>query len=168
MADDGATAQQLHGIELTMIDGRSVNFGEYKGKTVLVVNVASRCGLTPQYEDLEALQRKYQDQGFTVLGVPCNGFKGQEPGSSEQIQEFCTVSYGVTFPLTAKVKVNGARRHPLYAALTEFHTEELQEEITWNFEKFLVSGKGEVIARFSPKTSPIAPEVIAAIELALS
>lgn len=160
--------QQLHGIDLTMIDGSEASFGDFKGKTVLVVNVASKCGLTPQYEDLEALQRKYQDQGFTVLGVPCNGFKGQEPGSSGQIQEFCSVSYGVTFPLTAKAEVNGAGRHPLYTALTEFRTDELQEEITWNFEKFLVSGEGEVIARFSPKTSPDAPEVIGAIESALN
>lgn len=168
MAENNMATQQLHGIDLTMIDGSEASFGDFKGRTVLVVNVASKCGLTPQYEDLEALQRKYQNQGFTVLGVPCNEFKGQEPGSSEQIQEFCSVSYGVTFPLTAKAEVNGAGRHPLYTALTEFRTDELQEEITWNFEKFLVSGEGEVIARFSPKTSPDAPEVIGAIESALN
>ncbi|MCG2623476.1 glutathione peroxidase [Arthrobacter sp. I2-34] len=151
-----------------MLDGAEASFGDFKGKTVLVVNVASKCGLTPQYGDLEALQRKYQDQAFTVLGVPCNQFKGQEPGSSEQIQEFCSVTYGVTFPLTAKADVNGAARHPLYTALTSFRTDELQDEITWNFEKFLVSGEGEVLARFSPKTAPDSPEVIAAIESALN
>jgi glutathione peroxidase len=168
VAESNTASAELHGIGLTMIDGSEASFGDFKGRTVLVVNVASKCGLTPQYEGLEALQRKYQDQGFTVLGVPCNQFKGQEPGSEEQIQEFCSISYGVTFPLTGKTDVNGAARHPLYTALTGFRTDELQEEITWNFEKFLVSAEGEVLGRFSPKTAPDAPEVIAAIEAGLN
>ncbi|MFD1212227.1 glutathione peroxidase [Arthrobacter sp. GCM10027362] len=168
MAENSTALRNLHGIGLTMIDGSEASFGDFKGRTVLVVNVASRCGLTPQYESLEELYRKYRAQGFTILGVPCNQFKGQEPDSEEQIQEFCSVNYGVTFPLTRKAEVNGGGRHPLYAALTGFRTGELQEDITWNFEKFLVNAEGEVIGRFSPRTAPDAPEVIAAIEAELN
>lgn len=159
--------QTLHDIPLTLIDGTEAGFGEFKGKTVLVVNVASKCGLTPQYEGLEALYRKYQDRNFTILGVPSNQFKGQEPGTEEEIQEFCSVNYGVTFPLARKADVNGADRHPLYAELTKFRTGELQEDITWNFEKFLVNAEGKVVGRFAPKTAPDAPEVIDAIEAEL-
>jgi glutathione peroxidase len=159
--------QMLHDIPLTLIDGTQAGFGEFKGKTVLVVNVASKCGLTPQYEGLEALYRKYQDRNFTILGVPSNQFKGQEPGTEEEIQEFCSVNYGVTFPLAGKADVNGADRHPLYAELTTFRTGELQEDITWNFEKFLVNAEGKVVGRFAPTTAPDAPEVIDAIEAEL-
>jgi glutathione peroxidase len=159
--------QTLHDIPLTLIDGTQAGFNEFKGKTVLVVNVASKCGLTPQYEGLEALYRKYQDRNFTILGVPSNQFKGQEPGTEEEIQEFCSVNYGVTFPLARKTDVNGADRHPLYAELTQFRTGELQEDITWNFEKFLVNAEGKVVGRFAPTTAPDAPEVIAAIEAEL-
>lgn len=159
--------QNLHDIPLTLIDGTGASFGDFKGRTVLVVNVASRCGLTPQYEVLEALHRKYQDRSFTVLGVPSNQFKGQEPGTHEEIQEFCSATYGVTFPMTAKADVNGPARHPLYEKLTEYRVGDLQEDITWNFEKFLVSPEGEVVGRFAPRTAPDAPEVLSAIEAEL-
>lgn len=168
MAAEGTQTADLHGIGLEMIDGSDASFGDFLGRTVLVVNVASKCGLTPQYEGLEALYRKYQDQGFTILGVPCNQFKGQEPGSEEQIQEFCSVGYGVTFPLTRKSEVNGPDRHPLYAALTGFQAADLQDEISWNFEKFLVSAAGEVVGRFAPTTAPDSPALIAAIEAELN
>jgi glutathione peroxidase len=134
----------------------------------LVVNVASKCGLTPQYEQLEALQKQYSSQGFTVLGVPCNQFKGQEPGTSEEIASFCSTTYGVTFPLTEKIDVNGDARHALYSALTPVaDAEGVDGDIRWNFEKFLVNRDGAVVARFHPKTAPDAPEVVSAIESAL-
>lgn len=160
--------ETLHSIPLTMIDGQEASFGDFKGKAVLVVNVASECGLTPQYEALEALYRQYSDKHFVILGVPSNQFRGQEPGSAEEIQEFCSINYGVTFPLTEKTEVNGANRHPLYAALTKFRTGELADDITWNFEKFLVSAEGKVVQRFAPRTAPDAPEVTAAIEAELN
>jgi glutathione peroxidase len=130
--------------------------------------VASKCGLTPQYEQLEALQKQYAAQGFTVVGVPCNQFMGQEPGTSEEIASFCSTTYGVTFPLTEKIDVNGDARHALYSALTPVaDAEGVDGDIRWNFEKFLVNRDGAVVARFHPKTSPDAPEVISAIESAL-
>ena len=139
-----------------------------KDKAVLVVNVASKCGLTPQYEGLERLHEQLGDRGFSVLGVPCNQFMGQEPGSAEEIQEFCSTTYGVTFPLTEKVEVNGEGRHPLYQALTETTDSEGHTgDIRWNFEKFLLSPDGEVVARFSPQTQPEADEVTTAIEAVL-
>ena len=139
-----------------------------KDKAVLVVNVASKCGLTPQYEGLERLHEQLGDRGFSVLGVPCNQFMGQEPGSAEEIQEFCSTTYGVTFPLTEKVEVNGDGRHPLYEELTpnadaEGHT----GDIRWNFEKFLLAPGGEVVGRFSPVVEPEAPELVEAIEKVL-
>jgi glutathione peroxidase len=139
-----------------------------KDKAVLVVNVASKCGLTPQYEGLERLHEQLGDRGFSVLGVPCNQFMGQEPGSAEEIQEFCSTTYGVTFPLTEKVEVNGDGRHPLYEELTpvadaEGHT----GDIRWNFEKFLVAPGGEIVGRFSPVVEPEAPELVEAIEKVL-
>ncbi|MFD0890453.1 glutathione peroxidase [Streptosporangium algeriense] len=134
----------------------------------LVVNVASRCGLTPQYSGLVELQRTYGGAGFTVVGVPCNQFMGQEPGSPEEIQEFCSTTYGVDFPLLAKTDVNGEGRHPLYASLTETpDAEGTAGDIQWNFEKFLVSREGEVLARFRPGVEPGDPAVVAAIEKAL-
>ncbi|CAB5049077.1 unannotated protein [freshwater metagenome] len=138
------------------------------GKVTLVVNVASKCGLTPQYEQLEALQKQYTAKGFTVVGVPCNQFMGQEPGTSEEIASFCSSTYGVTFPLTEKIDVNGDARHALYSALTPVaDAEGVDGDIRWNFEKFLVNRDGAVVARFHPKTAPDAPEVISAIESAL-
>ncbi|MFB9908428.1 glutathione peroxidase [Allokutzneria oryzae] len=138
------------------------------GKATLVVNVASRCGLTPQYSALEELQREYSGRGFTVIGVPCNQFAGQEPGTAEEIQSFCSTTYGVTFPLTEKIEVNGPNRHPLYAELTT-HPDAAGDagDVQWNFEKFLLAPDGEVVARFRPNTDPKAPEVVAAIESVL-
>ncbi|MDQ1722674.1 MAG: glutathione peroxidase [Pseudonocardiales bacterium] len=138
------------------------------GVATLVVNVASRCGLTPQYEGLERLQRRFGERGFTVLGVPCNQFGGQEPGSSEQIAQFCSTGYGVSFPLTEKVEVNGAGRHPLYAELVDVpDAQGYIGDIRWNFEKFLIAPSGQVAARFAPTTEPESDEVIGAIEAAL-
>ena len=152
----------------TSIDGEPLPLTSFKGKPVLVVNVASRCGLTPQYEGLEALYRDYRDQGLVVLGVPCNQFAGQEPGTAEEIQSFCSATYGVTFPLTEKVDVNGAGRHPLYAELTAVPDAAGEAgDIAWNFEKFLVAPDGEVVGRFRPQVQPEAPEVVEAIERTL-
>lgn len=141
---------------------------EVKGKVSLVVNVASRCGLTPQYEALQAIHRRFADKGFSVLGVPCNQFLGQEPGTAEEIKEFCDTRFNVTFPLTTKVDVNGDAQHPLYRQLNETSDGEgYQGDIRWNFEKFVVDRSGKVVARFHPKTAPDAPEVVAAIESVL-
>ncbi|GGO13327.1 glutathione peroxidase [Microbispora bryophytorum] len=153
-------------IPVTTIDGEGTTLGDLLGGgAALVVNVASRCGLTPQYEGLVALQRAYADRGFTVVGVPCNQFMGQEPGSAEEIKEFCSTTYGVDFPLLDKTEVNGPGRHPLYAALTEVpDTEGEAGDIQWNFEKFLVAADGQVVARFRPRVVPEAPEIAEAIE----
>jgi glutathione peroxidase len=135
------------------------------GKAVLVVNVASKCGLTPQYEGLERLQQRYGQQGFTVLGVPCNQFAGQEPGTPEEIQTFCSATYGTSFPITEKLDVNGRRRHPLYERLTAVRDADGRAgEVEWNFEKFLVSPAGEIVARFRPQTDPEDDRVTDAIE----
>jgi glutathione peroxidase len=159
----------LHDIPLQTLDGAATTLGEHRGKAVLVVNVASKCGLTPQYEGLERLQQKYADRGFTVLGVPCNQFGGQEPGTAEEIQTFCSTTYGVSFPLLAKADVNGANRHPLYVELTQLPDAAGEAgDITWNFEKFLVDGSGEAVARFRPAVAPEASEVTGAIEALLS
>jgi glutathione peroxidase len=136
---------------------------------LLIVNVASKCGLTPQYETLESLQRTYADHGFSVLGFPCNQFGGQEPGSAEEIQTFCSATYGVSFPLYEKIDVNGQSRHPLYAELTEVPDAAGEAgDITWNFEKFLVGRDGDVVARFRPRTTPDDPAVLQALELELT
>jgi glutathione peroxidase len=159
----------LHDIPLQTLDGAATTLGEHRGKAVLVVNVASKCGLTPQYEGLVRLQQKYADRGFTVLGVPCNQFGGQEPGTAEEIQTFCSTTYGVSFPLLAKADVNGANRHPLYAELTQLADAAGEAgDITWNFEKFLVDGSGQAVARFRPAVAPEASEVTGAIEALLS
>jgi glutathione peroxidase len=158
----------LYDIPLRTLTGEPTSLADHRGKAVLVVNVASRCGLTPQYEGLERLQKTYGDRGFTVLGVPCNQFAGQEPGSAEEIGTFCSATYGVTFPLLEKTEVNGEGRHPLYAELTK--TADAAGEagdVQWNFEKFLISPQGEV-TRFRPRTEPESPEVVAAIEGLLS
>ncbi len=153
---------------LTAIDGTPLDPAQVDGKTVLVVNVASKCGLTPQYEGLEKLQQRFGGKGFTVLGVPSNQFMGQEPGTAEEIQTFCSVTYGATFPLLEKTDVNGDDRHPLYAELTQ--TPDAAGEagdVQWNFEKFLVSADGEVLGRFRPQTEPESPELVGAIRQAL-
>jgi glutathione peroxidase len=155
----------LYDIPLHTLDGKPTSLADHRGKAVLVVNVASRCGLTPQYEGLEQLHKRYADRGFTVLGVPCNQFGGQEPGSAEEIETFCSTTYGVTFPMLEKIDVNGADRHPLYAELTLAADAEGEAgDITWNFEKFLVGADGTVAGRFRPRVLPESDEVTAAIE----
>jgi glutathione peroxidase len=155
-------------IALTTLDGRPTSLADYSGNAVLVVNVASKCGLTPQYAALEQLAQDYGDRGLTVLGVPCNQFMGQEPGTAEEIQTFCSTTYGVTFPLLAKTEVNGPERHALYAELTKTPDAGGQAgDVQWNFEKFLIAPGGKVVNRFRPRTVPDAPEVIAAIEAVL-
>jgi glutathione peroxidase len=154
--------------ELTTIDGGRIDQTTLAGKAVLVVNVASKCGLTPQYEGLERLQKRYGDAGFTVLGVPCNQFAGQEPGTPEEIQQFCSTTYGTTFPMTEKLDVNGQRRHPLYKWLTATADADGDAgEVMWNFEKFLVSPSGDVVARFRPPVDPEDEQVRSAIESVL-
>ncbi len=161
-------SMSLTDIELTTLDGTSTSLGEYSDRAVLIVNVASKCGLTPQYEALEQLQKTYGDRGLTVLGVPCNQFMGQEPGSAEEIQTFCSTTYGVTFPLLAKTEVNGPDRHPLYAELAKMPDAKGEAgDVQWNFEKFLIAPGGAIVRRFRPRTVPDAPEVIDAIEAVL-
>ena len=145
----------LHDFKIRSIDGSERSLSDLKGKAVLVVNVASQCGLTPQYTGLEELQKTYGDRGFTVLGIPCNQFAGQEPGSEEEIQKFCSMTYGVTFPMTAKVDVNGDSRDPLYGWLTaEITSPDGPGDIKWNFAKFLVGKDGRVLRRYSPMVTP--------------
>jgi glutathione peroxidase len=152
-------------IPLTALSGGPLDPSLLRGRATLVVNVASRCGLTPQYEGLEQLYERYRDRGFVVVGAPCNQFAGQEPGSAEEIAEFSSTTYPVTFPLTEKLDVNGQNRHPLYALLTALSDESgAAGDVAWNFEKFLVSPQGEPVARFRPTTLPDAPELIEVIE----
>jgi glutathione peroxidase len=159
----------LQDIDIAALDGSPLDMLQFAGKTTLVVNVASKCGLTPQYTGLEALHEKYKDHGFSVLGVPCNQFGGQEPGSAEEIATFCSTSYGVTFPLTEKVDVNGAQRHRLYQELTAVPDASGEAgDIQWNFEKFLVAPSGQVVARFRPMVTPDSDEIVSAVESALS
>lgn len=174
-------------IPLTRINGAADSLAAHKGKVLLIVNTASKCGLTPQYEGLEALFQEYKDKGLEILGFPANDFGAQEPGSNDEIVEFCQVNYGVSFPLFAKADVTGENTQPLYAALTEAKpektgpAEEFREklkgfgmtptqdpEVLWNFEKFLVSKQGEVVGRFAPGVEPKAPELVAAIEAELA
>ncbi|MDW8805994.1 glutathione peroxidase [Streptomyces scabiei] len=167
MTTDHATPSPLD-VEIGALKGGSANLAQYAGQAVLVVNVASKCGLTPQYTGLEALQARYAAQGFTVLGVPCNQFLGQEPGSAEEIAEFCSATYGVTFPLTEKVEVNGEGRHAFYERLVDHADAEGHTgDIRWNFEKFLIGRDGTVVARFSPQTEPESAELVAAVEKAI-
>jgi glutathione peroxidase len=178
----------IYDIPLQSITGEPANLADYKGKVLLIVNVASKCGLTPQYEGLEELYELYRGQGLVIAGFPANDFKQQEPGTNEDIQSFCSLNYNVQFPLFSKITVVGPEKHPLYSALIAsqpkaisldavpfreklkgYGIETLPEpEILWNFEKFLVSRNGEVVARFSPDTQPDAPEFIAAIEAELA
>lgn len=150
------------------LDGTPADLHDHQDQVVLIVNVASKCGLTPQYEGLERLQETYGERGFTVLGFPCNQFLGQEPGTAEEIATFCSTTYGVTFPLFEKIEVNGEGRDPLYAALTEVpDAEGVAGDVQWNFEKFLVAPGGEEIIRFRPGVVPEAPELVQAIEARL-
>jgi glutathione peroxidase len=180
-------ASTIYEIPVQKISGEAASLGEFAGKVLLVVNVASKCGLTPQYEALENLYERFRGQGFVITGFPANDFKAQEPGTNEEIQSFCKLNYGVTFPLFSKITVVGAGKHPLYRALIAaqpkatssaekpfrerlkgYGIDTLPEpEILWNFEKFLASRSGEVVRRFSPDTEPDAPELIAVIEAEL-
>ena len=157
----------LYRVPLTLNDGSPTDFGRFKGKVLMVVNVASNCGFTPQYTGLETLYQKFRDRGFEVLGVPCNQFAGQEPGSDSEIAEFCQRNFGVTFPLTLKADVRGRNQHPLYAELTKFKSGLLPGLVKWNFEKFLVNRDGQVVNRFAPTVEPDSAEVIDAVEEAL-
>jgi glutathione peroxidase len=158
----------IYDVQIDSLQGQPLDLAELKGKAVLVVNVASKCGLTPQYTGLEQLQKRYGDRGFTVLGVPCNQFGAQEPGTAEEIESFCSTNYGITFPMTEKLDVNGQRRHPLYLQLTgKEDAEGAAGDIQWNFEKFLVSPDGEVVKRFRPTTEPESGQVTGAIEAVL-
>ena len=152
-------------IPVNTLAGEASSLNDLDGKTLLVVNVASKCGLTPQYTGLEELQERFAGRGFSVVGFPCNQFGGQEPGSAEEIAEFCSATYGVTFPMFEKIEVNGPGRHPIYDELTAVADADGQAgDIQWNFEKFLVGPDGAVLARFRPMTAPDAPELVAAIE----
>ncbi|MBW8825569.1 MAG: glutathione peroxidase [Acidobacteria bacterium] len=147
------------------LEGQAASLKDHEGEAILFVNVASKCGLTPQYTALEEIHEKYKDRGFTVIGVPCNQFRGQEPGTAEEIREFCSSTYGVTFPILEKADVNGAQTHPLYQELKETADAEGNAgDIAWNFEKFLVAPGGKVVARFRPQTTPDDPTVTSAIE----
>jgi glutathione peroxidase len=177
----------LQSIAIETISGEPTSLADYSGRVLLVVNVASKCGLTPQYEGLESLYERYHDQGFDVLGFPANDFRGQEPGTNEEILEFCQATYSVKFPIFAKIAVTGADKHPLYAALTEAaphasgdpetHRERLRgfgiqanddPDILWNFEKFLIGRHGSVVARFAPSVTPTDPMLVEAVEDALA
>ena len=160
-----AAAASLLDFKMRDIDGKDVKLKKYKGDVLLVVNVASKCGYTPQYEALQATYAKYKDKGFEILGFPANNFGGQEPGTAEEIKEFCSSKYKVTFPLFAKISVKGEDQDPLYKFLTSTDTNpKLGGDIKWNFTKFLVDRKGNVVERFEPKVKPDSPEVTAAIE----
>lgn len=157
-----------HDFTLQTIDGVDKPLSDYRGKTLLIVNVASRCGLTPQYSGLEELYRELEDRGLVVMGVPCNQFGGQEPGTAEEIKTFCSTKYDVTFPLFAKIDVNGQGRHPLYAWLTGLDTKpDGPGDVIWNFAKFLVDGEGNVVARFSPKTAATSESLVDTVQRTL-
>lgn len=178
----------IYEIPVQTIQGKDASLADFKGKVILVVNVASKCGLTPQYEGLEMLYEQFRGQGLVIAGFPANDFKSQEPGTNEEIQSFCSMNYGVKFPLFSKIAVVGPGKHPLYAALIAAQPKAIslaevpfreklkgygivanpEPELTWNFEKFLLSRSGEVVKRFSPDTAPDAPELVAAIEAELA
>jgi len=155
----------LYDIPVSRLDGTPSSLADFEGRAALIVNVASKCGLTPQYEQLEKIHEEYADRGFAVVGFPCNQFGGQEPGTADEIATFCSTTYGVTFPLFEKIDVNGEGRHAIYQALTETADAEGNAgDVQWNFEKFLISPSGEVVARFRPLVAPDAPEIVEAIE----
>lgn len=157
----------FHELTLAALDGSKLPMAQFKGHLLLVVNVASECGLTPQYKGLQVLHERFHERGFSVLGVPCNQFGKQEPGTAEQIRTFCTERFSITFPLTEKIVVNGSGNHPLYRLLAG-EGADFPGEVTWNFEKFLLDGEGRVLARFSPSIEPENPQVLKAIEDALA
>jgi glutathione peroxidase len=167
MTNLAVRAASLYDIPVKDIDGKPTTLSAYKGKVLLIVNVASKCGFTPQYAALEATYKKYGDQGFVILGFPCNQFGGQEPGNDEEIKQFCTSKYAVTFPLFDKIEVNGASQHPLYKQLTGKNSP-FPGTIGWNFTKFLIGKDGQILKRFESKVTPDSPEVTAAIESALA
>jgi glutathione peroxidase len=158
----------LYDIPLTMIDGTQSTFGQFKGKTVLVVNVASHCGFTPQYQGLESLYERFSSDDFVVLGMPCNQFGNQEPGAEDEIQSFCELNFGVSFPLTTKIDVRGKNQHPLYSQLTKFKHGILPGLVKWNFEKFLINADGQIVDRFAPTVTPESPELVKAVERAIA
>lgn len=165
---DPPKERSLYEFSMKNIDGQDVKLNAYKGKVVMIVNTASKCGLTPQYEGLQALYDKYKDKGFVVLGFPANNFMGQEPGTEKEIKEFCTLKYNVTFPMFSKISVKGADQHPFYTFLTNKQSNPgFDGDITWNFEKFVADKSGKIIARFSPKTKPDDAEIVKTIEAAL-
>lgn len=162
------SAKQLYDFEVKAIDGKQVKLDAYKGKVIMIVNTASKCGFTKQYDDLQNLYDKYGKDGLIILGFPANNFLAQEPGSNDEIQEFCRINYGVNFPMFAKISVKGKNMHPLYKYLTEKDSNPKHSgKISWNFTKFLISREGEIINRFAPATSPADAKVISAIEKAL-
>lgn len=162
------SATSIYEFEVQDIDGNNVSLGKYKGKVVMVVNTASKCGYTPQYEGLQNIYTKYKEKGFVILGFPANNFGGQEPGTNEEIKDFCTLKYKVSFPMFAKISVKGEDQHPLYTYLTsEQSNPGFGGEITWNFNKFLIDANGEIVARFASKETPESAEVTKAIEAAL-
>ena len=166
--DSGGAMSSIYDFTLKDIDRKEVNLGQYKGKVVLLVNVASRCGFTPQYEGLQKVYLKYKDQGFVILGFPANNFMGQEPGTDEEIKTFCSTKYSVTFPIFSKISVKGDDIHPLYKFLTSKETNpDFAGDVRWNFSKFLLDKNGKVIARFEPKVTPESDPMIQAIEKAL-
>ena len=160
-------AGSIYDIALKDIDGKTTTLAAFKGKTILIVNVASHCGYTPQYKSLEAVYKKYQSKGFVVLGFPCNQFGGQEPGTNEEIKQFCLSKYDVTFPMFDKIEVNGANRHPLYVALAG-DASPFPGNIKWNFTKFLIGKDGNIVKRFESKVAPDSAEATTAIEAALA
>jgi glutathione peroxidase len=167
MTTFAASAASLYDIKLKDIDGKDTSLAAYKGKVILIVNVASKCGYTKQYAGLEATYLKFKDQGFVVLGFPCNQFGGQEPGSNEEIKQFCSSNFSVTFPLFDKIDVNGGNRHPLYTALSG-DSSPFPGKIGWNFNKFLISRDGKILKRFESKVTPESEEMTKAIEAALA
>ena len=163
-----AEARSIYEVELPRLSGKPAKLSEYAGQVVLAVNTASKCGFTPQYGGLQALQDRYSARGFTVLGFPSNQFFHQEPGSADDIQNFCSINYGVTFPMFAKLDVKGANQHPLYAILTDFPDDSGKGgNVGWNFEKFLIDKDGHVVRRFRSKVEPESPEIVKAIEALL-
>jgi len=161
--------KNMYDFTMKNIDGQDIKLDAYKGKVALIVNTASKCGLTPQYDGLEALYEKYKDKGFVVLGFPANNFMGQEPGTEKEIKEFCTLKYNVTFPMFAKISVKGTDQHRFYTFLTNKQSNPgFDGDITWNFEKFVADKNGKIIARFSPKTTPADPKIVEVIESALA
>ncbi len=169
IGDEASKSGNIYDLKLTSIDGQPIELSKYKGKVLLIVNVASECGMTPQYEGLQALHEKYKEKGLAVLGMPCNQFGAQEPGSNQEIKAFCTSSYKVTFDMFSKIEVKGKEASPLYKQLTILDTKpQGAGPVGWNFEKFLVSRKGDVIARFGSSVEPDSPDLVEAISKALN